>query len=282
MKEQGARDTVVLIHGLWMTPLSWEHWVARYEARGLKVLAPGYPGIDPGEEGVARIRRDSSALAGLGIRETFDHLAAIIRALEAPPIIMGHSMGGVFVQLLLDAGLGSAGVSIDGAAVKGIRSLPLSEIKATLPVLKNPANRRRAVPITEREFHYAFTNNLTLEQSRAVFDRYTIPVSGRMLFQGGLANVRANSPTAVNFANDTRAPVLFIAGGNDHILPPRVQRENYAKNAKRSTAVTAFREFDGRSHFTCGEEGWEMVADFALDWALTPAPGVIVGSDTDE
>ena len=115
-----------------------------------------------------------------------------------------------------------------------------------------------------------------------MFDRYTIPVSGRMLFQGGLANVRANSPTAVNFANDTRAPVLFIAGGNDHILPPRVQRENYAKNAKRSTAVTAFREFDGRSHFTCGEEGWEMVADFALDWALTPAPGVIVGSDTDE
>lgn len=186
---------------------------------------------------------------------------------------MGHSFGGAFVQLLLDAGFGSAGVSIDGAGVKGVKALPLSEIKSTFPVLKNPANRDRAVPITGKEFHYAFTNNLTEEESKAVYDRYTIPVSGRMLFQGGFANFTPHAATTFNFANDDRAPLLFIAGGNDHILPPAVQRENYQKNAKHSAAITAFKLFEGRSHYTCGEKGWEEVADLALDWALAPKAG---------
>lgn len=266
-------DTVVLIHGLWMTPLSWEHWVAHYEQKGLTVITPGYPGIEPGEAGVRALRNDPSPLAGLGVREVFDHLAGVIGALDAEPIIMGHSFGGAFVQLLLDAGYGAAGVSIDGAAVKGITALPYSEIKATLPVLRNPANKDRAVPITEKEFHYAFTNNLTAAESEAVYDRYAVPVSGRILFQGGLANFTPNATTTYNFANDDRAPLLFIAGGNDHILPPAVQHENYTKNAKRSRAISAYKLFDGRSHYTCGEQGWEAVADFALDWARSPVAG---------
>lgn len=256
-----------------MTPLSWEHWVTHYEQRGLRVITPGYPGIPPGEAGVRAIRDDPSPLAGLGVREIFDHLSEVIGALDAKPIIIGHSFGGVFVQLLLDAGHGTAGVSVDGAAVKGLKALPLSEIKATLPVLRNPANRHRAVPITEKEFHYAFTNNLSVGESRKVFDRYAIPVSGRMLFQASLANFTPNAVTTYDFANGDRAPLLFIAGGDDHMLPPPVQRENYEKNAKHSAAVTAFRLFDGRGHYTCGEPGWEAVADFALDWALAPVPG---------
>ena len=182
--EPEAADTVVLIHGLWMTPLSWEHWVARYEQRGLRVITPGYPGIEPGTAGVEAIRNDPSPLSNLGVREVFDHLAEVIDALDTKPIIMGHSFGGAFVQLLLDAGYGAAGVSIDGAAVKGVKALPFSEIKATFPVLHNPANRDRAVPITEKDFHYAFTNNLSAEDSKAVYDRYAVPVSGRILFQG--------------------------------------------------------------------------------------------------
>ncbi|MFJ2771002.1 alpha/beta hydrolase [Streptomyces sp. NPDC087300] len=273
MDRETAADTVVLIHGLWMTPLSWEHWVTHYEQRGLRVVTPGYPGIEPGEAGVEAIRADSSPLVKLGVREIFDHLSEVVGALDSKPVIIGHSFGGAFVQLLLDAGFGTAGVSIDGAGVKGVKALPLTEIKATLPVLKNPANRDRAVPITEKEFHYAFTNNLSVEESKVVFDRYTIPVSGRMLFQGGFANFTPNAVTTYNFANDDRAPLLFIAGGNDHILPPAVQRENYKKNAKHSEAITAFRLFEGRSHYTCGEAGWEGVADFALDWALAPTPG---------
>jgi pimeloyl-ACP methyl ester carboxylesterase len=212
-------------------------------------------------------------LANLGVREVFDHLAEIISSLQTAPIIMGHSFGGTFVQLLVDAGYGRAGVSIDGAAVKGVKALPFSEIKATFPVLHNPANLHRAVPITEAEFHYAFTNNLSDEESKKVYDRYAVPVPARILFQGGFANFTPHAPTTYNFANDDRAPLLFIAGGNDHILPPVVQLENYEKNAKHSTAISAYRVFPGRSHFTCGEAGWEAVADFALNWALEPVAG---------
>ncbi|RQS60694.1 alpha/beta hydrolase [Burkholderia sp. Bp8963] len=273
MQPEARTDTVVLIHGLWMTPLSWEHWVARYEQRGMTVITPGYPGIEPGTAGVDALRRDPSPLADLGVREVYDHLAEVIAALDTKPIIMGHSFGGAFVQLLLDAGFGAAGVSIDGAAVKGVWALPFSEIKATFPVLHNPANLHRAVPITEEDFHYAFTNNLSVEESKLVYDRYAVPVSGRMLFQGGFANVTPNAATTYNFANNERAPLLFIAGGNDNILPPAVQQENFEKNAKQSQAITAYKLFAGRSHYTCGEKGWEEVADFALDWALAPAAG---------
>ena len=273
MEFETGTDTVVLIHGLWMTPLSWEHWVTRYERRGMKVLAPGYPGVGPGTAGVEALRKDPSPLANLGVADVFDHLAETIAALDTKPIIMGHSFGGAFVQLLLDAGFGSTGVSIDGAAVKGVKALPFSEIKATFPVLHNPANLRRAVPITEKDFHYAFTNNLSLEESKAVYDRYAVPVSGRMLFQGGLANFTPKASTSYNFANHGRAPLLFIAGGNDHILPPAVQKENFEKNARQSQAVTAYRLFPDRSHYTCGEPGWEEVADFALDWSLSPTAG---------
>lgn len=273
MERDARTDTVVLIHGLWMTPLSWEHWVARYEQRGMRVITPGYPGIEPGTAGVEALRRDPSPLADLGVREVFAHLAEVIGALDAKPIIMGHSFGGAFVQLLLDAGFGAAGVSIDGAAVKGVKALPFSEIKATFPVLHNPANLHRAVPIAEKNFHYAFTNNLSVEESKAVYDRYAVPVSGRMLFQGGLANFTPNASTTYNFANDDRAPLLFIAGGNDNILPPAVQRENFEKNRKHSEAISAYKLFPGRSHYTCGEKGWEEVADFALDWSLAPRAG---------
>lgn len=271
-----ATDTVVLIHGLWTTPLSWEHWVGRFEERGLHVVAPGYPGIDAGEAGVDAIRRDPSALAGLGVQETVDHLAAVVDGLDTKPIIMGHSFGGAFVQLLLDAGLGSAGVAIDGAGVKGIKTLLPSQIRSVFPVLRNPANRTRAVPITEEQFNYAFTNNLSLEESRPYYDRYAIPVPGRMLFQGGFANLAPSSPLRVDFANGDRAPLLFIAGGNDHILPPAVQRESFRRHARRSTAITAFKLFEGRDHFTCGEPGWEAVADLALAWSRDPVAGELV------
>lgn len=227
----------------------------------------------PGTAGVEALRRDPSPLANLGVREVFDHLVEVVTALDTKPIIMGHSFGGAFVQLLLDAGYGAAGVSVDGAAVKGVKALPFSEIKATFPVLHNPANLRRAVPITEKEFHYAFTNNLSVEESKTVYDRYAVPVSGRILFQGGFANFTPDAATTYNFANDDRAPLLFIAGGNDHILPPAVQRENFEKDAKHSTAISAYRLFPGRSHYTCGEAGWEEVADFALNWALAPVAG---------
>jgi pimeloyl-ACP methyl ester carboxylesterase len=264
---------VVLIHGLWMTPLAWEHWVARYESMGHVVLTPGYPGIEDGVEGVRALRDDPSPLAGLGVRDVMDHMTMIVSSLEVPPILIGHSFGGAFVQLLLDAGYGAAGVSIGGAAVKGILATPVSEVKATFPVLHNPENVHRAVPITPKQFHYAFTNTLSEDESQVAYDRYAVPVPARILFQGGFANFTPHAATVYNFANDDRAPLLFIAGGSDHILPPAVQHENYKKNAKHSTAITAYRLFPGRDHYTCGEDGWEAVADFALNWAREPRAG---------
>lgn len=270
-----APDTIVLIHGLWMTPLAWEHWAARYEERGFTVLTPGYPGIEPGEAGVKALRKDASGIAGVGVREVMDHLTRVIGGLDTPPIIMGHSFGGTFAQLLVGAGLGAAGVSIDGAAVKGVNAMPISELRSVLPVLKDPANARRAVPLTPKQFHYAFTNTLDEDASRQAYDRYAVPTPARILFQGGLAAVTPHAATTFDFTDGDRAPLLFVSGGSDHILPPVVQRQNYEKNANHSAAVTAHTVFEGRDHFTCGAPGWEAVADFALDWALNPRAGVL-------
>jgi pimeloyl-ACP methyl ester carboxylesterase len=268
-------STIVLIHGLWMTPLAWEHWVERYEARGCTVLTPGYPGIGQDEAGLRTLRGDPDLVAGIGVREVMDYLTEYIGKLDVRPVIMGHSFGGTFAQLLVGNGLGSAGVSIDGAGVKGIKAMPFSELRSAFPVLKNPANSKRTVVLSPEQFHYAFTNTLTEEASRQAYDRYAAPTPGRILFQGGLANVTYDAATTYDFASDDRAPLLFISGGSDHILPPMVQRENYNKNARHSTAVTAHKVFGGRDHFTCGEPGWEAVADFALDWAFAPVPGLL-------
>jgi pimeloyl-ACP methyl ester carboxylesterase len=268
-------DTIVLIHGLWMTPLAWEHWVPRYEARGFTVLTPGYPGIGPGEAGVAALREDASAIGDVGVREVMDNLTEIIEKLDQPPIVMGHSFGGTFAQLAVGAGLAAAGVSIDGAAVKGINVMPLSEVRSVLPVLKDPLNVDRAVPLTPKQFHYAFTNTLDEAAAQAAYDRYAVPTPAKILFQGGFAAVTPHAATTFDFADDDRGPLLFISGGSDHILPPPVQGHNYDKNAKHSTAITAHTTFPGRDHYTCGEPGWEAVADFALDWALAPRAGVL-------
>jgi pimeloyl-ACP methyl ester carboxylesterase len=218
---------------------------------------------------------DPSPLAALGVADVMAHLVEVVSRLERKPIIIGHSFGGAIVQLLLDAGYGAAGVSIDGAAVKGVYATPFSQVRATFPVLHNPANRDRAVPITEKQFHFAFANTLTEEQSKAAYERYAVPVSGRMLFEGGFANVTPHAATTYNFANGNRAPLLFISGGRDRILPPAVQRENYEKNVVHSNAVTAYKLFEDRDHYTCGEDGWEAVADLALDWALAPREGAL-------
>jgi pimeloyl-ACP methyl ester carboxylesterase len=259
-------DTIVLIHGLWMTPLSWENWTERLSGRGYRVIAPSWPGM---ERGIEQLRRDPSSVAGVGVREIVEHYVKILRELRVAPILIGHSFGGAFVQLLLDRGLGAAGVAIHSAPVRGVLSLPLSTLKVTFPVLGNPANVRRAVALTPKQFHYAFTNTLSEQDSAAVYDRYHIPGPGRVLFQAALANLDPRAPTRVDFRRDERAPLLLIAGGLDHVVPASVNRENARRY--RSNAVTEIIEFAGRSHYTLGQAGWEEVADYAIDWAAAHA-----------
>ena len=259
-------DTIVLIHGLWMTPRSWEKWSERYESSGYKVLAPAWPGME-GE--VEALNEDPSPIATLDVEQLVDHYEAIIRELDNPPIIMGHSLGGTVTQLLLDRGLGAAGVGVASGTVKGVLDLPLSTLKSSSPVLLNPFNRGKAIPLDEKQFHYAFGNTMSQEESDAIYERYHVPAAATVLFEVAFANLHIHAPTKVNFDNDERAPLLFIAFGEDHVVPPKASRHN-AEKYEDSSAITEFKEFTGRPHFP-GAPGWEEVADYALTWATENA-----------
>ena len=268
-------DTVVLVHGLWMTARSWARWVEHYRAQGLHVVAPAYPGF---EIEVEALREAPDVIARLGVPETVDHLAGVIEGLGHAPIIIGHSFGGTLTQLLLARGLGRAGVVIDSAPTEGVRVTPPSQLKSLFPAFRNPANRHRAVGFSAKEFHYAFANTLTREESDEVWTRFHVPAPGRWIWAYGLeANFRpGHQETWVDYRAD-RAPLLFIAGEKDHIMPPAVNRAN-ARRYAHSPALTEYVELEGRDHWTCAAPGWEAVADRALEWARANARPVGVGA----
>jgi pimeloyl-ACP methyl ester carboxylesterase len=267
MSAGAAPDTIVLIHGFWVTPRSWEHWIDRYESHGYRVLAPAYPGF---EVEVEALNQDPSPVEAVTVPAVVEHLEGVVAELDSPPILIGHSAGGTFVQILLDHGFGAAGVAINSAPTEGVRATPLSQLKSTFPVFKNPANRHRAVPLTQDQWRYAFTNTFTEEESRALYERYAVRASGAILWGIVLANFQPGHQDAwVNYKNDDRAPLLFISGSEDHLMPPAVQRSN-AKHYKSDT-VTEIKEYEGRAHLLPAQEGWEEVADYALEWALEHA-----------
>jgi len=267
-------DTIVLIHGFWVTPRSWEHWIARYESRGYRVLSPAYPGF---EVEVEALNADPSPIESVTVPQIIGHLEATVGELDSPPILMGHSAGGVFTQILLDHGFGAAGVAINSAPTEGVKAVPLSQIKSTFSVLRNPANRHKAVGFTHEQWRYAFTNTFSEEESRALYERYHIPASGQIFWGSALANIHpGRDDNYVNYKNDERAPLLFIAGSEDHLMPPKIQRSN-AKHYKSNT-LTEIKEFEGRAHLMPAQEGWEEVADYALSWAMEHATEPVTAS----
>jgi pimeloyl-ACP methyl ester carboxylesterase len=245
-----------------MTPRSWEHWKERYERRGHQVLTPAYPGF---EVEVEALRKDPSPIADVSLPDTIAQLEALIRGLDQPPFVMGHSFGGLLVQLLLDRGLGACGVAVDSAPPEGVRKVPPAQFRSLFPAFENPANHHRAVPFTAKQFHYAFANTLSDEESAEAYERYHVAAPGRWIWDGFLSNViPGHQDTWVDFKNEQRAPLLFIAGGVDHVMPAAVNRSNFEHY--KSAAHTDYKEFEGRSHFTVGQPGWEEVADYALNW----------------
>jgi pimeloyl-ACP methyl ester carboxylesterase len=253
---------VLFVHGLWLHASSWEPWVGLFRDAGYDASAPGWPG-DP--DTVAEARANPDTIAGHGIDDVVQHYADVIGKLESKPILVGHSFGGTIVEKLLGQGHGAAGVAIDAAPIKGVLPLPISSLRSAFPVLKNPANRKRAVALTKEQFRYAFGNAIPEEESAALHEKWAIPAPGKPLFQAASANVSPHSEAAVETDNSDRGPLLLIAGGRDHTVPEAITRSTL-KQYRRSTAVTELVEFPDRGHSLTIDHGWREVADASLAW----------------
>ena len=254
--------TIVLIHGMWMTPLSWEHWAERYRERGHEVLAPAWPGLADDPEAV---RRDPTPLRGLSLVDVVDHYDGIVRGLESPPIVIGHSFGGLVAQLLADRGLCAAVVALGTATPKGVFPLPLSTLRAGWPALRNPFGKNNVVPLSRDQFHWCFTNALGREASDAVYDRYYIPGSAQPFFEAAYPG----SVTKVSFDNPRRPPLLLATGTADRICPASLNASNWKKQ-RQAPAATEQKVYPGRCHFP-GQDGWEQVAEELLEWTTANA-----------
>jgi non-heme chloroperoxidase len=253
---------VLFIHGLWLHADSWGPWIDLFKERGYAPQAPGWPG-DAGTVEETRTRTD--AIAGVGIDDVVDHHAKVIADLGTKPIVIGHSFGGLIVQRLLGENLAAAGVGIDPAPIKGVLYLPPSALRVASVALRSPGNRRRAVSLTQKQFRYGFGNALPERESNELFDRWTIPSPGKTLFEAASANFVPGSPAKVITGNATRGPLLLIAGGKDHTVPPSTVKAT-RKLYHRSTAITDLKEFPDRGHSLCMDHGWRDVADAVLAW----------------
>ncbi|MFC1408551.1 alpha/beta hydrolase [Streptacidiphilus sp. N1-12] len=258
---------VIFIHGLWLHATSWEPWSDLFRDAGYAPSAPGWPG-DP--ETVQEARDRPESIADHGIDDVVDHFAAIIAGLDAKPILIGHSFGGMIAQKLLGQDLAAAAVAIDAAQIKGVLPVPLSALRATLPVFKNPGNKHRAVSLTPDQFRFAFGNALTAEESLELYEKWTIPAPGKPLFEAASANFNPHSPAKVATDNQGRGPLLLMAGGQDHTVPEAVVRATL-KQYRHSEAVTDIVDFPDRGHSLTIDSGWREVADTALAWLRNQA-----------
>ncbi len=258
----GERIPLVLIHGAWLSASSWENFANYFEQRGFAVSAPEWP-RKHGD--VEELRADGDELAGLGVDEIVDHYETLIRALGRPPVLIGHSFGGLIVELLLDRGLGRAGVALSPAPPKGILVLPFSSLKAAAPALAHPSKWHGVVTLTPEEFTYGFVNTFTPASAAAAYERYAVPETGQVFYEAGFANFRMNPPTEVGFDNGERAPLLIVGATEDNTIPASLAEKQF-KKYERSSARTDYLEFEGRPHLLMAAEGWDEVAASIDRW----------------
>ena len=268
---EGDRIPLLLIHGAWLSARSWERFLDYFDKRGFAVSAPEWP-RKHGD--VEELREHADELAGLGLTEIVDHYEGLIAGLDQAPVLIGHSFGGLIVELLLDRGLGRAGVALSPAPPKGILVLPFSSLKAASPALAHPSKRHGIVTLTQEEFTYGFVNTFSPEDAAAAYERYAVPETGRIFYEAGFANFALHPPTDVHFKNAERAPLLIVGADKDHTVPASVSRAQH-KKYERSPAQTDYLEFEGRPHlFMVGEGSDEVAAsiDSWLDGVLDAAP----------
>jgi pimeloyl-ACP methyl ester carboxylesterase len=251
--------TIVLIPGLWMTALCWEHWVKHLLEKGYRVIAVNWPGMD-GD--IDQLRADPGRFANLGLKEVVDHYEQIIRGLETAPIIIGHGVGGLVAQILLDRGWGAAGVAIASVPPKGVFRSVFSNLKLVL----------KSSSLTPQQFHDDFANTLGDAVSVAAFERYVVPAPNRILRTVALANFSPDAPSTVRFHNDSRAPLLLVAGGEDRVVPSSVVKANF-DSYRESKAETDYKEFPEQTHFALVHDGLQKVADYVLGWAVVRLNG---------
>jgi pimeloyl-ACP methyl ester carboxylesterase len=253
---------VVFIHGLWLLPSSWDKWSKYFEEAGYAALSPSWPD-DP--DTVEEANANPDALANKGVGQVADHMEEVIRLLDKKPVLIGHSFGGLLVQILAGRGLAAASVAISPAPFRGVLPLPVSTLRASAPVLKNPLNRSRAVPLTYDQFRYGFANTVDEATAKELYENYAVPAPGKALFQSANANLNPRTEARVDSKNPDRGPMLIIAADSDHTVPFAISNAAY-KRQMRNEGVTEIYTFKGRSHALTIDEGWRDVADKSLEF----------------
>ncbi len=262
VRSENGRIPLLLIHGAWLSARSWENYVDYFGKRGFDVSTPEWP-RKRGD--VEEMRETAEESAGLGVREIVDHYQALIEALEQPPILIGHSYGGLFVELLLDRGLGRAGVAMSPAPPKGILKLPFSTLKAGSPALAHPSKWHGVVTLTREEFTYGFVNTFSADDAAAAYDRYAVPETGQIFYEAGFANFHLHPPTEVHFKNGERAPLLIVGADEDNTVPASLSKAQY-EHYEHSSAQTDYLEFKGRPHLHMTASDWQEVAVAIDSW----------------
>ncbi len=251
---------VVFVHGLWLLPSSWERWARLFEEAGYVAISPGWPD-DP--ETVEQAKEQPELFARKGVGEVADHFEAVIRRLERKPAVIGHSFGGLLTEILAGRGLAAVSVAISPAPFRGVLPLPISALRSSQPVLKNPRNVNRAVPLTYEQFRYAFANAVPEDEAKQLYEAYSVPGPGKPIFQAAAANLNPWTEAKVDTKNPERGPLLIISSDRDHTVPPAIAKASFKKE-KKNPGVTEYAELEGRGHALTIDGGWREVADTAL------------------
>ena len=251
---------VVFVHGLWLLPTSWDRWAELFEKNGYTALTPGWPD-DP--DTVAEAKAHPEVFANKSVGDVADHFEDVIRGLKKKPAVIGHSFGGLLTQILAGRGVAKVSVAIDPAPFRGVLPLPISSLRSASPVLKNPANYHRAVPLTYEQFRYSFANAVSEDEAKELYAAFSVPTSGEPLFEAAFANLNPWTEVKVDTKNPKRGPLLIVEGEKDHVVPWAIANASY-KRQRRNDGVTEIVKVPGRGHALTIDHGWQEVADIAL------------------